>query len=1051
MTDGSSGFVTTRHVDYLRHTNPDFRIDQALPVANGERSLWRINSVGQVAKLLPSERGPAPARRSTEDMLVALYGYNSPLAFVLNGTPEGVTVNMGTWLSAHTSGLVEATAQQPQLRSSVSTSPDADRSPEASDPGQSFLLAALESQYAAVVTTRVDGATPSLPRVGLGLGIPTPKPADPVDGALPVDRLIRAMARAQWACLVLAQPVEGRAIRDLRNLVINELRATQAATKALTAPSPLGDQYSDLLRALLRGLSAGEGGGAWRTAVYLLGDDESYPRLAALWQGIFSGAQSLPEPVRTYETPIAKTLADGWMTPNAPTSEPDTFGHYRRPFEHQTLLSSTQLAAYVHLPSLETGGFSISLVPSFDVVPTRVSENVRLAIGRVYERGRPTGADYEISRNALAAHTFVTGVTGQGKTRTVFRLLRQAAAVGIKALVIEPAKTEYRSLLGDRDIRDLQIFTVGDEKTSPLRLNPFEFPDGISVGVHLDLLRSVFSASFGMWTPMPQILEQCLYEIYAARGWDIAADENSRSSGSRHTGAFPTLSDLVAVIPRVVQQQGFDPEARDRILASLRTRLNALRTGAKGRMLDVQQSLSAEELFERNTLIELESIGDDDEKAFIMGLLFIRLVEHRRAVAHRVGLSDEVETRHLLVIEEAHRLLANSPRSLDEEQSDPRGKAVETFANLLAEIRAYGQGIIVVDQVPTKLAPDVIKNTNLKIAHRIVSGDDREVLAKAMVMNDQQSLSLASLVRRQAVIFGEGDDGPVLVRVGEESKGSSPEPAEIVASGARGRYPELFTPTPACVGLCSVAQTQVCDYASTLADDEVIRNAVSRVMLTAIESPGGLGSLWNDLAWEANGKAPPGILGSFLLHCLSVRAAAWFARHRGAQLGWTHDETQEFEQVARSLLLELSAGSNSKDVIGQFQQVALQRYRRTEDPYRRCSQICTQPGPVCLYRTAAADLIENLIFTQDWGDARVADDFENTQQSASAWGIARAAAWRLLAFRDEVTSEETTSATEAGQRAALCFAQQMIAQERGRHPREAEAILDSFLDLAKDN
>jgi hypothetical protein len=102
-------------------------------------------------------------------------------------------------------------------------------------------------------------------------------------------------------------------------------------------------------------------------------------------------------------------------------------------------------------------------------------------------------------------------------------------------------------------------------------------------------------------------------------------------------------------------------------------------------------------------------------------------------------------------------------------------------------------------------------------------------------------------------------------------------------------------------------------------------------------------------------------------------------------------------------------------------------------------------------RTAAADLIEDLIFTQDWGDARVADDFENSQQSAAAWGIARAAAWRLLAFRDEVTPEDATSATDAGQRAALCFAQQMLAQERGRHPREAEAILDSFLDLAKHN
>ncbi len=61
--------------------------------------------------------------------------------------------------------------------------------------------------------------------------------------------------------------------------------------------------------------------------------------------------------------------------------------------------------------------------------------------------------------------------------------------------------------------------------------------------------------------------------------------------------------------------------------------------------------------------------------------------------------------------------------------------AVESFSNLLAEIRAYGQGIVVLDQVPTKLAPDVIKNTNLKIAHRIVDEADRKVLAGSMAMS----------------------------------------------------------------------------------------------------------------------------------------------------------------------------------------------------------------------------------------------------------------------------------------------------------------------------
>ena len=38
---------------------------------------------------------------------------------------------------------------------------------------------------------------------------------------------------------------------------------------------------------------------------------------------------------------------------------------------------------------------------------------------------------------------------------------------------------------------------------------------------------------------------------------------------------------------------------------------------------------------------------------------------------------------------------------------------------MLAEIRAYGEGIVVAEQIPTKLVPDVVKNTALKVVHRL--------------------------------------------------------------------------------------------------------------------------------------------------------------------------------------------------------------------------------------------------------------------------------------------------------------------------------------------
>jgi hypothetical protein len=153
---------------------------------------------------------------------------------------------------------------------------------------------------------------------------------------------------------------------------------------------------------------------------------------------------------------------------------------------------------------------------------------------------------------------------------------------------------------------------------------------------------------------------------------------------------------------------------------------------------------------------------DDDDKAFAIGLIMIRLVEHRH-LQRQIG-----ELRHTLVIEEDHRLLRNVGSRSNDGEADPRCKAVEAFSNLLSEIRAYGQEVVVVvisDQVPIRLAPDVIKNTNLKIAHRLVGEDDRLALASSMSTNELQASSLVTLKIGEAAVHSIGDDYPLLVKM----------------------------------------------------------------------------------------------------------------------------------------------------------------------------------------------------------------------------------------------------------------------------------------------
>ena len=124
------------------------------------------------------------------------------------------------------------------------------------------------------------------------------------------------------------------------------------------------------------------------------------------------------------------------------------------------------------------------------------------------------------------------------------------------------------------------------------------------------------------------------------------------------------------------------------------------------------------------------------------------------------------ELRHFTLIEEAHRLLPNvSTEKGDPESADPRRRTVESFGNMLAELRAYGEGLAVVEQIPTKILPDAIKNTATKVVHRVPALDDRKVMAGAMNATKEQAAVFTALAPGEAVLSLEGHPVPVRVEV----------------------------------------------------------------------------------------------------------------------------------------------------------------------------------------------------------------------------------------------------------------------------------------------
>src|SRR5262249_53974604 len=152
--------------------------------------------------------------------------------------------------------------------------------------------------------------------------------------------------------------------------------------------------------------------------------------------------------------------------------------------------------------------------------------------------------------------------------------------------------------------------------------------------------------------------------IYEDRGWDFATGKNLRESGPLPPVAYPTLTDLSAKVDDIALRLGYGEEISSNIRSALKTRVDGLRVGGKGRMLDVNASFKMSTLLNEPTVLELEELGDDDDKAFLMGLLLILLVEYRREQAANAAI-DDGELRHLLLIEEAHRLLTNVAHGSD--------------------------------------------------------------------------------------------------------------------------------------------------------------------------------------------------------------------------------------------------------------------------------------------------------------------------------------------------------------------------------------------------
>ncbi len=440
-------------------------------------------------------------------------------------------------------------------------------------------------------------------------------------------------------------------------------------------------------------------------------------------------------------------------------------------------LTTEELSIISSSPTESVTGYEIQKMPSLAL--TDFVSNSGMILGHIADHGNPIDGSYlYLSKQDLNKHLFVCGLTGSGKTTTVKHILKNLVTEEeIPFLVIESAKRDYRQLLADDVFKgNLNIFTIGDATVSPIRFNPFYIQEGVHPLKHIDYLKALFNASFSLYGPMPSIVEKCLHAIYIKKGWDLTlgihpnfVDKNEYYDESRyqldeHYYCFPTLTDLKNEIDSYIKTElDYKGELRDNIRTAIIVRLESLCVGTKGLMFNTYDFFPMHKLLSKNTIFEMENLSDDDDKAFFVGLMLVLMSEVRQRDNPAINPGTRKKGfQHFLVIEEAHRLLKNiATERTTEMMGNPKGKAVEVFCNVISEMRSMGQGVAVVEQIPSKIAPDVIKNSNTKIVHRIVSKDDQSLLAGSLSISDEDALYLNRLETGHALCYKEGMGRPI--------------------------------------------------------------------------------------------------------------------------------------------------------------------------------------------------------------------------------------------------------------------------------------------------
>lgn len=547
------------------------------------------------------------------------------------------------------------------------------------------------------------------------------------------------------------------------------------------------EYVENTLEAYVERMRRGRNLGFWNTGVYVLArTDNDVRTVLGILKAVYAGNGSYVEPIRAsvLHGESGLKMVQGFQLLPFEIEHPfgECFNYISTP------LNTEELAIVTALPRKDVPGVRFSKTAvRFATNPAETMGEDAMEIGHIMDMGIVQNKLYCMNPDALVRHALVAGCTGSGKSTTCKKFLTEADARGIPSLIIEPAKDDYvrwaiaynkrieeDTTLSDeeKESRKFDIYMPGVEKMDgyrmrKLKMNPFE-PAAIK-GAPIDLMSryeqvvTIINASVPSSDVLPVLIDETVYRFMSQY---FGADFQKEAAEQRTE--YPKLEGLLAVARTVLEERNYDKKVQNDIAAALDTRFNYLVRGKRGSILNVRRSVDYDRLFNHKTIINLSRMIGTKDKAMIMSFLVVALYEYRNSAfcfdADYRAKANENKLLHLTLIEEAHNLL-QKPETDIGGSGNPQKVSAELFTNILSEIRSYGQGLIIVDQVPTRLIPDAIKNTNYKIIHRLTAADDAAAVAASMSLTEEQTGIISRLRIGEAIVCGDLDDAALWIKV----------------------------------------------------------------------------------------------------------------------------------------------------------------------------------------------------------------------------------------------------------------------------------------------